>query len=91
MSELLGWAGGAGESMSRLLGNITSVKTVDLHCSMPHPSARTANGKASHNYSAAGKLQWMKYTRLLLFLTRKGVNEILNSSLLWITSGNLIM
>lgn len=97
---MLGCAGGTGESISGLLGDITSVKSVDLHCSTLYPSATILNGKASCNYTAACKAQQMKHATSALvafiteggkILTRKGGNEILSAVLLWITSGNLII
>lgn len=89
--ELLRWAGGTRESMSDLLGNITSVENVDLHCSTPYPSTMILNGKASHNYTAACKVQQMERatSALIAFITegekkslREEVNEILSAVLL---------
>lgn len=57
--------------MSGLLGNITSVENVDLHCSMLYPSAMIPNGKASRNYTAASKVQRMEHatSALIAFIT----------------------
>ena len=57
--------------MSGLLGNRTSVGSVDLHCSTPYPSAMIPNGKASRNYTAACKVQQMERatSALIAFIT----------------------
>lgn len=63
-----------GNQCQGLLGNITSVESVDLHCSTPYPSAVIPNGKASRNYSAACKVQWVEHatSALIPFITEGG-------------------
>lgn len=50
---------------------MTSVESVDLHCSTPHPSAMIPSGKASRNYSAACEVRRMEHatSALIAFIT----------------------